>query len=188
MKLNPLARTTFGIVATAAVASLGLGAAPASADITDLAVTCDRSFGGIGPCEESEIRLHVTDLTPVWITVNGTALAGSPFLPRQDNFGIHVNLILDCRMTPLHVVAMQKSASGTITSQQSADFSPAYTVGNLVMGDLSTGSGIGSAQAWKAATGDNTPNVGSASGSAAAVNDANAGSAESAGCHVKSQY
>ncbi|MGW4352158.1 hypothetical protein ACWELJ_08695 [Nocardia sp. NPDC004582] len=167
MKPKPLARTTFCIAATAAVASVGLGAAPASADITNLTVACVRSYGTYEPCEASEIGMHVTDLTPVWITVNGTALAGSPFLPRQDNYGIHLNLTLDCRMTPLHVVAMQKSASGTITSQQSADLSPDYTVGNLVIGHL-TGS--------------------SAGGSSAAVNDANTGSAESAGCHVKSQY
>ncbi|MFJ9368332.1 hypothetical protein ACIRRA_28445 [Nocardia sp. NPDC101769] len=123
----------------------------------------------------------------MWITVNGTALAGSPFSLPQANPGYHIQLFLDCRMTPLHVVAMQKSASGAITSQQSTDFSPPYTVGDLVMGDLFRGVATGSAQVWQAVTGNNTPNVGSASGSAAAASDANAGSAESAGCHVQVQ-
>ncbi|MFE2999713.1 hypothetical protein ACFXG4_32530 [Nocardia sp. NPDC059246] len=187
MKLKPLARNTFGIVAATTVAGLGLGAAPASADITNLKVVCDRWWGGATPCDGSDIILDATDSTPVWITVNGTALAGSPFSLQQANPGYHIQLFLDCRMTPLHVVAMQKSASGTITSQQSTDFTPPTTVGNAVLGDLFSGSSIGSAQVWQALTGNNTPNVGSASGSAAAANDANVGSAESAGCHVTGQ-
>ncbi|MEU6587193.1 hypothetical protein [Nocardia sp. NPDC046763] len=185
MKLKPLARNTFSIVAATTVAGLGLGAAPASADITGLKVVCDRWWGGSTPCDGSDIILDATDSTPVWITVNGTALAGSPFSLQPANPGYHLQLFLDCLMTPLHVVAMQKSASGAITSQQSTDYSPPHTVVDLVMSDLFRGVTIGSAQAWQAVTGNNTPNVGSASGSAAAASDANAGSAESAGCHAR---
>lgn len=187
MKLKPLARNAFGIVAATTVAGLGLAAAPASADITGVRGACFHE-GFPGACTGEYIMIEATDSTPVWVTLNGTVLGGSPFTLNQDTTGYHAQLVLDCRLTPLHIVAVQKSASGTITSQQASDFTPPSTVEGAIMGDLISGSATGSAQAWQAATGDTTPNVGSASGSKSAVNAAKVGSAESAGCHVTAQY
>ncbi|MFE3758566.1 hypothetical protein ACFXO9_30045 [Nocardia tengchongensis] len=185
--LKRLARNTFGIVSATAVAGLGLGAAPAHADITHLNASCPHGEEVGAYC--TMIAIDTTDSAPVWVTLNGTMLGGSPFTPRQrqssTDYGIVLNL--DCTLIPLHIVAMQKNASGTITSQQSTDFNPPNTVESAVISNLIYGGFAGVGQAWQALTGMNTPSVGSASGSTSAVDAMKTGSAGSGGCHVRYQ-
>ncbi|WP_433566845.1 hypothetical protein ACQP1O_17650 [Nocardia sp. CA-151230] len=163
MKLKPLARNGFGILTAAAAASLALGAAPASADITKVAADCAK--GGIdGPGCSAYIAVYATDSTPVWVTLDGIVLGGSPFPTRfygASGYGAQIDL--DCYDIPLHVVAMQKSANGVITSQMSTDYTPPASGGAPVPGLT----GSAAVQAFR---------TGSTSGSAAAT------------CHVASSW
>ncbi|MFE3192415.1 hypothetical protein ACFXHA_25625 [Nocardia sp. NPDC059240] len=185
MRLKILGRNAFGIAAATTVAGLAIGAAPASADIIDLTADCIGYRGTA--CTAADIEMHFTDATPVWVTLNGTTLGGSPFTPKVFNNSSSMQLILDCHLTPLHIVAMQKDASGTITSQKSTDYTPPVTVPSLIIGDMFTGSALGSADAWLAITGNTTPNTGSALGSSSAADAVKSGSAENGGCHVTDQ-
>ncbi|MFE3794797.1 hypothetical protein KHQ06_00420 [Nocardia tengchongensis] len=121
----------------AAVAAVALtqGAGHASADITDTRVACLHGEA-FDPCSQTVITVDTSDTNPVWITLNGTALAGSPFTPvhpfTPPSGGATVYAIqvsLDCIYTPLHVVVAQKDAAGTVTSQMSANYDPATSPG-----------------------------------------------------------
>ncbi|WP_405497141.1 hypothetical protein [Nocardia sp. NBC_00511] len=163
MKLKPLARKGFGILAASSAVSLALGATPASADITQVQADCAK--GGIdGPGCSAYIAVIATDSTPVWVTLDGNVLGGSPFSTRfYGATGYEVQIYLDCVDIPLHVVAMQKSANGAITSQMSTDYTPPAPGGAQVLG--LTGSAV--VHAFR---------TGSTSGSAAAT------------CHVASSW
>ncbi|MGW4120181.1 hypothetical protein [Nocardia sp. NPDC004711] len=149
MKLKPLACKGFGILTAATVASLALGAAPASASITELGAECPISgYEGSDPrCENSHIWVGTTDSTPVWLTVNGTVLGGSPFPVTlyAAGGGYGAGVYLDCAEITLHVTAMQKSADGTITSQKSIDYTPAYPRVGSTAQSILAGSASGSA-------------------------------------------
>ncbi|GAB3213056.1 hypothetical protein [Nocardia tengchongensis] len=134
-----------GVVAAAAAIVSAVGAGPATADIISTAVTCP-SGEMIGPCNETQIVVDTTDANPVWITLNGTELPGSPFTPvaftQTSGAIIHTTqVLLDCIRTPLHVVAVQKNSAGVITSQMSADYTPAPTSTGSALNNLLTGSG-----------------------------------------------
>ncbi|MEV6095615.1 hypothetical protein [Nocardia sp. NPDC051981] len=162
MKLKPLARKGFGVLAAAAAASLALGAAPASADITKVAAYCAK--GGIdGPGCSAYIAVYATDSAPVWVTLDGIVLGGSPFPTKLYGDTYEVQIDLDCYDIPLHVVAMQKSANGVITSQMSTDYTPPDLGGAPVIGLT----GSAAVHAFR---------TGSTSGSAAAT------------CHVASSW
>ncbi|MFE3023555.1 hypothetical protein [Nocardia tengchongensis] len=142
MNLKSLAGNGFGIVAVAATASLAVGAAPASADITALHSHC--VTGGVDGCTNAFIGVTLTDSTPVSFTLNGVALAGGPFTPKVSSTGEHyVAITLDCTDKPFHIVAAQKSATGAVISQMEGDYSPPGPSTSLTGGSSLLDSGSG---------------------------------------------
>ncbi|MGW4246280.1 hypothetical protein [Nocardia sp. NPDC004722] len=124
MTLKTLSAKGFAIVAGAA-AGLAVAAAPASAGISNLTVACaPYGFSG-GNCYYAQIQASLTDPTPVSLTINGTALAGSPVTPSQASTGAYyLNLLLDCISSPFHLIATQPAPNGGPASQMEADFVP----------------------------------------------------------------
>ncbi|MFC7429525.1 hypothetical protein [Nocardia tengchongensis] len=151
MSSKRLARTGLGVLTAVAALALTQGAGPAVADIT--ATTVTQPHGEEVPVPISEINIATTDANPVWVTLNGTVLTGGPITPKGPYVtaaGVtfySVVIALDCVNTPLHVVAAQKNAAGAITSQMSADYTPAPASGSAALNNLTTGSGNGAAQA-----------------------------------------
>ncbi|MFE2958976.1 hypothetical protein [Nocardia tengchongensis] len=153
MSLKPLARTGLGVLTAVAALALTQGAGPAAADIA--ATTVTQPHGEEVPVPISEITIAITDANPVWVTLNGTVLTGGPITPKgpyATAAGVtyySVVIALDCVNTPLHVVAAQKNAAGAITSQMSADYTPAPAPasGSAALNNMTTGSGNGAAQA-----------------------------------------
>ncbi|MFE3794799.1 hypothetical protein [Nocardia tengchongensis] len=196
MSLKPLARKGLGVPTAVSAGVLALGAAPAAADITSATANCPGGGDMIGPCTGASIVVETTDTNPVWVTVNGSALDGSPYTPTPAVSATgakiyEVGVRLDCVYTPLHVIAVQKNSAGAITSQMSADYA-APSAGGLMLGNLLMGSAagalIGGVNNGSGTTGSVGPTLsGLLSGSGTGLTKAgDLGSAAAQPCHVVS--